>query len=475
MAVLVGHPMSLKKRLVLCLAYALLLLLVAGGLWWPDASGKAAVVAAKERIRAAGLPLTIGEIRPPHVPDEDNAALVIERIKRLLDTFPALKRLQNSEDDFIKAHATAYRLNATGTHELAEMLDTQPVSDLLALIYAAAAKKGYDARLDYNKGPAIIVSNLGDLQRWAKLLRLHARLAVSRGQMEEVCIDIQSLTKLADFLADEPILISQLTRWAIWGMVPGELEQLASSGTLLVGWNQIFADRLESLNLAESHARGLDGERVLFGSNAFEQFMATHGNVRSLGLGLGGVDWPTWLRIMRYHIPGLLPMEYADYLDRARRVRIAVTQTPQSYVETIHQQKDALEKIPPTSLVTGMVLPMFSGVTKNLWIHRAAFIATRTGLALERFRVAKGRYPATLGELVPEFMRELPVDVFTGKPLIYRTEPGGAVVYSVGPNLQDDGGIEDLHTPKDDQGWASGTAALRKFAPVTVPAAPAVP
>ncbi len=81
--------MSLKKRLLLVLACALPL--VAGGwLWWLDASGKAAVAAAKERIRAAGLPLTIDEIRPPHVPDADNAALIMEKFRPLLKPMPEI-------------------------------------------------------------------------------------------------------------------------------------------------------------------------------------------------------------------------------------------------------------------------------------------------------------------------------------------------------------------------------------------------
>ena len=43
--------------------------------------------------------------------------------------------------------------------------------------------------------------------------------------------------------------------------------------------------------------------------------------------------------------------------------------------------------------------------------------------------------PATLG------LAQAPLDPFTGKGLPYRrTEAGGAVVYSVGPNGVDDGG-----------------------------------
>jgi hypothetical protein len=67
--------------------------------------------------------------------------------------------------------------------------------------------------------------------------------------------------------------------------------------------------------------------------------------------------------------------------------------------------------------------------------------------------------------LVPDYLPKVPLDIFNNQPLVYRPEPGGAVVYSVGPNLRDDGGVDDKSTDKDDQAWSAGTAAARKFAP----------
>jgi hypothetical protein len=90
-------------------------------------------------------------------------------------------------------------------------------------------------------------------------------------------------------------------------------------------------------------------------------------------------------------------------------------------------------------------------------------VVLEVGLALERYRSAKGSYPTALADLAPDFIKEVPADLFTGKPLLYRPEPGGALISSVGKNLKDDGGIEDCETDQDDISWASGTAAIRKF------------
>jgi ABC-type transport system involved in multi-copper enzyme maturation permease subunit len=61
-------------------------------------------------------------------------------------------------------------------------------------------------------------------------------------------------------------------------------------------------------------------------------------------------------------------------------------------------------------------------------------------LAAERYRRDRGRWPEKLATLVPAYLTKVPTDPFTGKPLLYRILPDGAVIYSVGRDLADDGG-----------------------------------
>jgi hypothetical protein len=66
----------------------------------------------------------------------------------------------------------------------------------------------------------------------------------------------------------------------------------------------------------------------------------------------------------------------------------------------------------------------------------------RTAIALERYRLAHGEYPGTLDALAPQFMEKVPHDVIGGGPLHYRrTDDGQFVLYSVGWNERDDGGV----------------------------------
>ena len=74
------------------------------------------------------------------------------------------------------------------------------------------------------------------------------------------------------------------------------------------------------------------------------------------------------------------------------------------------------------------------------------------GFAMEQYKQVANKYPAQLTELIPTYMESLPIDRFTGGPLIYRQTEAGYIVYSVGEDLEDDGGknSDEAHDRKGD-------------------------
>jgi hypothetical protein len=66
----------------------------------------------------------------------------------------------------------------------------------------------------------------------------------------------------------------------------------------------------------------------------------------------------------------------------------------------------------------------------------------RVETALYRYHAAHGRYPDSLNTLTPEYLANVPTDPFgQGKPFKYRSGSGGFLLYSVGPDLRDNGGM----------------------------------
>jgi hypothetical protein len=68
--------------------------------------------------------------------------------------------------------------------------------------------------------------------------------------------------------------------------------------------------------------------------------------------------------------------------------------------------------------------------------------AALTAIATERYRLANGKLPDKLDELVLAYLSAVPTDPFTGQPLRYKKLAKGYVVYSVGEDGKDDGGDE---------------------------------
>jgi RNA polymerase sigma factor (sigma-70 family) len=69
----------------------------------------------------------------------------------------------------------------------------------------------------------------------------------------------------------------------------------------------------------------------------------------------------------------------------------------------------------------------------------------RLALALAAYRADHQRYPEKLDALAPAYLAQIPDDIFSGKPLVYRGRPDGYLLYSVGVNGRD----EDGHGPGD--------------------------
>jgi hypothetical protein len=87
------------------------------------------------------------------------------------------------------------------------------------------------------------------------------------------------------------------------------------------------------------------------------------------------------------------------------------------------------------------------------------FAATQSlvpvAFALAAYRADRGEYPADLAALVPKYVPAVSEDIFSGKPLHYKREGPGYVLYSVGQNGIDDGGRAAWDHQDDDDADAA--------------------
>jgi len=88
----------------------------------------------------------------------------------------------------------------------------------------------------------------------------------------------------------------------------------------------------------------------------------------------------------------------------------------------------------------GLVCPSYGGVAFHKCRTEIILHTTRLLIALKAYKLDHGELPGALDALVPEYINAVPIDDFDGRPLRY--DRNQRIIYSVGENLEDDGGNE---------------------------------
>jgi hypothetical protein len=88
-----------------------------------------------------------------------------------------------------------------------------------------------------------------------------------------------------------------------------------------------------------------------------------------------------------------------------------------------------------------ILMPAIWRCSEIMYRGKALHEATVTILALKHWQLEENEYPSDLSELVTAgFLKELPMDPYSDKPLVYRRQGGDFILYGLGPNFTDDGG-----------------------------------
>ncbi|MCD4825594.1 MAG: hypothetical protein K8S55_13445 [Phycisphaerae bacterium] len=97
-------------------------------------------------------------------------------------------------------------------------------------------------------------------------------------------------------------------------------------------------------------------------------------------------------------------------------------------------------------LLAGAFDETYASYSRVITFHESGIMRDElvgVALALAAYKAEKGAYPQKLAELSPAYLKAIPADRFSGKPLIYKTRGKGYLLYSVGMNLKDDGGKKE--------------------------------
>ncbi len=118
------------------------------------------------------------------------------------------------------------------------------------------------------------------------------------------------------------------------------------------------------------------------------------------------------------------------------------------------EMQTTVEHFSPYTFLAATFIPNYLKASQTMARNQTMVNEALVACALERYRVAQGKHPETLDALVPQFADRLPNDLINGQPLKYRrTADGSFVLYSVGWNEVDDGGVPGKTVPEADWVW----------------------
>ena len=454
------QPKSVSRRwrIILILVSIVLMVLT---LWiGADFAAEQQLAAQIARIRAAGEPVTEADLATnPPVPDEDNAALFYQRLK-VLKIDIDWRLLDNSlfDPDFRRAHRADV---------LKIMEDNKETLDLLRQARSRS-------RCDFKVG--LDELRYGPVKTQTKLLCLAAVHAHDSGD------DAAAIEYLLDALAlgrnlgaSQGLVIAYL-RVATDALALTALEEVLP--TVKIG-DSVGAARPEQLQSLQELL--LDGE---FAGQLRRSLLAervwlldfTLKATRERSLEFSG-DSGTIRKMQKYLLPRLF---------WKRDVRLILEDYTQAITALGGADCAAIEAAWPKprgiTVLSSWCHPLYIGAgvmsARLSQIHVTSLALRRmagAAVAMRRYEVAKGRRPEKLEDLVPEFLKEVPKDPWSGAGrMISWTKAAPARLYCVGLNGSDDGGaFTEQGTGVDSPDQVFFLDADRPFAKATPPPDPA--
>jgi len=291
----------------------------------------------------------------------------------------------------------------------------------------------------------ILLPHLSHIKGLAVFCQIHGIAAADAGLSQMALEDFTVSLRLSDSLKNTPILIDHLVRLATLNLTMQGIRDGLYRHTWNVEQLLELEKQLAPIDLLSEVKVSLRGERAM-NTLGLEQLRTGVVQPKEVGF-----DFP-----MRKTMRLVSCVFYQNIL--------TISELHQELIDTPIDEKRHLvftNQLPkmkefqsrrktPYNMLAGMLMPAYERVTIKVARTQTMVEAARTACALERYRLECGSFPDSPVNLIPTIPR-IPTDVMDGKPLRYRkTSDGGYVLYSIGWNMVDDGGVTGFKKNKVD-------------------------
>jgi len=396
-------------------------------------------------LQADGRPLQLAQIIPPAIPDTNNAAPVCQAVKRKLKAErvgeknqKAFTRMSNLYDEMLKTNALPQAQAA-----FRQLLLRKPVAEALQELDEGSARSGCRFISDYSKGPFSLYPPANLLMGLTKIMCAAARVQMADGDPAAAWQSELTALRLANALHDEPVQLSQAMRHQQFDLAAETISNLCNNARPSREQVAQLDVLLKTFEDQTPLVRVVDGERLLAGEWYFN---TAYSKAWRAAKGVRRVKMLIFLTLRA----SCAPFRFFDLAVYLNFMHAAALQAglPYSAMDLVWEKTMARQS-PWYCLSARAGIAGFSSAKKQTidMIARARIL--RAGLAVLLWRQEQGIYPENLAAVHMENL----ADPFSGKALLYRAQTNGFLIYSVGPNMRDDGGEATTHHEKDDVAW----------------------
>jgi hypothetical protein len=226
--------------------------------------------------------------------------------------------------------------------------------------------------------------------------------------------------------------------------VAGLYADTVADGLRLQVWREsdlaVLQQQFEKVSLLRPVSDSIDSERVGI-SHLFETLKPQKlADIFGVGKSKFLILMPRGWMYQNMAFGGHWMDQFEDAIESSRNHIL-----PDKFEAVMRGFEPELKHKTPYKILAMVGIPNFTRAFQTTGKNQTLADMTYLACALERCRMANGRYPETLDKLVPQFAKKLPVDIVKGQPFHYRCADGRQfVLYSVGWNEADDGGNAEL-------------------------------
>jgi len=471
-------------RVLRGILFVFLCLVTLLALVWAEESWRGARAWDKCRraLEAKGEKLDLAAFIPPPVPPEQNftaTPLLTNTVARIEGTNPVSIFLNGTKNTpslgnwqiALPADLSGWQAYfRKGTNYPVRSQPQSPAADVLLALgkydaelkeLKAASQRPYaQFVVPWERSYMAPLTHLSVLKSIAQTARLRALAELDAGQPDRALDDLKLCFCLADTLKGEPELIAYLVRMAVLQSALQPIWEGLDQGRWTEAHLASLQKELAAVDFMTDQIRVVRGERA-FANQCIALLISGHFKITQL---LDSSDPDPYLsrRVVLFTPRGLL-----------RQNQVKINLMAQDMIDTMQaavgargvyrpidlsrfaEWEQRLARTTPYNILAKTLIPAYAKVVHRTQQAQTGIDLALVACALERYRLARGEYPARLEALAPAYLERVPQDVVTGGPLNYRKTPGGRfVLYSVGENRVDDGG--EVHLNKNKTGADRG-------------------